>query len=113
MQSAKYWVCNADYKCYPIDMVVYYLVCDSEVSRNARVIDATGHNLVEGDCTNCDYTVDTGNEDNNDNDVTDPSDDCDCNCHKSGVQKFFFDFILLFQRIFGTNKECSCGVAHY
>ncbi len=95
------------------DFVVYCSVCNEEISRETVILETTGHNVVDGDCTNCDYTENTGNEDNNDNDVADPSDDCDCNCHKSGIQKFFFDFILLFQRIFGTNKECVCGVAHY
>lgn len=42
-----------------------------------------------------------------------PTDDCSCNCHKSGITRFFFDFILIFQKLFGTNKVCSCGVTHY
>lgn len=39
--------------------------------------------------------------------------DCSCNCHKGGIAKFFFNFILFFQRIFGMNQECACGVEHY
>ena len=38
---------------------------------------------------------------------------CSCNCHKSGVAKILFKFILVFQRIFGTNKVCDCSMAHY
>ena len=43
----------------------------------------------------------------------DPSIGCACNCHKSGISNFFFKFVLFFQRIFGANKSCSCGIAHY
>lgn len=40
-------------------------------------------------------------------------DNCSCNCHKGGISGFFFKLILFFQKIFKTNKTCSCGVAHY
>lgn len=59
---------------------------------------------TDGNCDNC--GTDVGVED-------DSNDDCSCNCHKSGITKFFFNFILFFQRLFGANKECACGVAHY
>lgn len=45
--------------------------------------------------------------------LLDPTIDCECNCHKSGISKFFFNFILFFQRLFGMNKECVCGIVHY
>ena len=38
---------------------------------------------------------------------------CDCNCHKSGIMGLLYDFILFFQRLFGFNKTCVCGRAHY
>ena len=38
---------------------------------------------------------------------------CTCNCHKSGIVKFFFNIILFFQLIFKQNKTCACGVNHY
>ena len=44
---------------------------------------------------------------------SDPTKDCDCNCHADGIKKFFFDFILFFQKLFRQNKECACGTAHY
>ncbi len=85
----------------------------------------TGHNIVDGVCQNCGITENVenddtntdnnenmGNEDNNE-DVTDPSENCDCNCHKSGISNFFFKFALFFQKIFGGNKYCGCGVTHY
>lgn len=45
--------------------------------------------------------------------VDTPTTDCSCSCHKSGISKFFFNIILFFQKLFGTNQECKCGVAHY
>lgn len=42
-----------------------------------------------------------------------PAIDCSCNCHKGGIAGFFFKIIIFFQRIFGMNKECKCGIAHY
>jgi hypothetical protein len=43
----------------------------------------------------------------------DPSVNCSCNCHKSGLSKILFKLILLFQRFLRTNKTCSCGASHY
>ena len=41
-------------------------------------------------------------------------DECSCYCHKSGIIRFFlFDIPLIFLRIFGLNKYCACGKAHY
>ena len=40
-------------------------------------------------------------------------DNCSCNCHASGIKKFFFNFILFFQKLFKKNAVCACGVAHY
>ncbi len=40
-------------------------------------------------------------------------DNCSCNCHASGIKKFFFNFILFFQKLFKKNAVCDCGVAHY
>lgn len=39
--------------------------------------------------------------------------ECDCDCHKSGIDKFFFNFILFFQKIFRLNRYCPCGETHY
>ncbi len=42
-----------------------------------------------------------------------PSTNCSCNCHKGGIVGFFFKLINFFEKIFGINKVCACGVAHY
>lgn len=37
---------------------------------------------------------------------------CSCNCHKGGISGFFFKLINFFQKLFGKNKVCACGVKH-
>ena len=84
------------------DIVVYCSVCDEEISRETVTIEATGHADNDGDgyCDTC-------------NELLDPTVECNCNCHKSGISNFFFKFALFFQKLFGSNKTCACGVAHY
>ncbi len=38
---------------------------------------------------------------------------CSCNCHAVGIKGLIFDFILFLQRLFGLNRTCKCGEAHY
>ncbi len=38
---------------------------------------------------------------------------CKCNCHAVGIKGLIFDFILFLQRLFGLNRTCKCGEAHY
>ena len=63
-----------------------------------ETIEPTGHNFEGSKCTNCDFNK---------------ADDCSCKCHKGGISGFFFKLILFFQKLFRTNKTCSCGVSHY
>lgn len=84
------------------EIVVYCSVCNEEISHETVIISATGHADNDGDGY-CDA----------DNELLDPTVECGCNCHRSGISRFFFNFILFFQRIFGANKTCDCGVAHY
>ena len=84
------------------DIVVYCSVCKEELSRETVTLDAVGHadNDGNGYCDTC-------------RELLDPTVECNCNCHKSGITKFFFNFILFFQKLFGSNRECACGIAHY
>lgn len=43
----------------------------------------------------------------------DPADTCSCNCHKDGFMGFIWKIINFFQKLFRTNKTCSCGAYHY
>lgn len=64
-------------------------------------ISATGHSDSDSDdyCDVCGYDLD-------------PQAHCSCSCHKSGLAKFFFTIINFFQKLFGSNKVCSCGAKH-
>ena len=42
-----------------------------------------------------------------------PEKECDCNCHKSGFMGFIWKIIRFFSKLFGVNKVCDCGKAHY
>ncbi len=59
-------------------------------------------------CGATDTAIDEGSKlDNNDNSK------CSCNCHKSGIMAFIWKILNFFYKIFGMNKTCICGVAHY
>ena len=66
--------------------------------KEVQTIPATGHSYNNGVCQNCGDDKTVG---------------CSCNCHKGGISKIIFKIILIFQKIFKTNKVCSCGVNHY
>ncbi len=48
-------------------------------------------------------------------DVPDEPTDTDCDhlCHKDGILGFFWKIISFFQRLFGIEQYCDCGVLHY
>ncbi len=89
------------------------------------VASCTTNGVMHGYCQDCTYyeVKTTPMTDHADNDgdgycdtcpeILDSTVECECNCHKSGISKFFFNLILFFQKLFGSNKECACGVAHY
>lgn len=60
-------------------------------------VDATGHSEGdnEGNCSACGEHI------------------CDHDCHKSGIAGFFWKIVCLFNKLFGSNKFCECGAAHY
>ncbi len=74
--------------------------CECGDSYTANVVPTTGHtdNDSNGYCDKCGAEL---------------AKNCSCNCHKGGISNFFFKIGLLFQRIFGKNKYCSCGAKHY
>lgn len=65
-------------------------------------VDALGHADNDGDGY-CDV----------DNELLDPSVECNHRCHKSGFAGFIWKVINFFNKLFGLNKNCDCGVAHY
>ena len=78
--------------------------CECGDSYVDNYVDETGHNANGDDvCDNCGETVEVEN----------PSENCSCDCHKTGISKFFFNLIIFFSKIFGANKVCACGAVHY
>ncbi len=77
--------------------------CGYSVTNNK--VSATGHNdgNADGVCDKCGNTMPE----------KDPSENCSCNCHKSGFMGFIWKIVLFFSRIFGANKTCGCGIKHY
>ena len=43
----------------------------------------------------------------------DMTENCTCICHKGGFMGFIYKIIRIFWKLFGTNKTCACGQAHY
>lgn len=85
------------------DIVIYCSVCDDELSRETETIEATDHSDNDGDGY-CDA----------DNELLDPSVECDHACHSdSFFRALFWKITRFFNKLFGTNKYCECGVAHY
>ena len=77
--------------------IIYVCTCGDSYT---EIVSATGHTFNEGEakCNNCNY---------------DKSDDCSCNCHKSGFVGLIWKILRFFYKLFKTNKVCGCGVAHY
>lgn len=43
----------------------------------------------------------------------DPSENCSCNCHKSGIMGIIWKILNFFYKLFKVKSVCACGVAHY
>ncbi len=86
---------RAEPSCTEAGSITYTCYCGDTYT---ETIPATGHTFDGSKCTSCGY---------------DKADECDCNCHASGIKKFFFKLILFFQKLFKKNAVCACGVAHY
>ena len=83
-------------------------VCGT-VTVGQTTINATGHkdNNFDGKCDSC--GVSSGTPDT----PSDSTENCSCNCHKGGIIGLIFKILLFFNKLFGQNKICACGVAHY
>lgn len=79
------------------------------ISNNDATEEADGTKTATCEfCGATDTVIDEGSKiDNNDNIK------CSCNCHKSGIMGLIWKIINFFYKIFGMNKTCACGVAHY
>lgn len=85
--------------------------CECGDSYISDYINAKGHNDANGDYK-CDYNCGYEFEKPADPTPSDPTEDCSCNCHAGGIKAFFFKILNFFQKLFGKNKVCACGVKH-
>lgn len=78
-------------------------VCGDTYTDNT--VPATGHKDENGDgiCDICQEEI-----------KADPSKNCTHICHnKNSFVQFIYKIVRFFWKLFGINKYCSCGVAHY
>lgn len=83
------------------------------ISNNDATEEADGTKTATCDfCGATDTVTDEGSKIVNNNDNNDNS-SCSCNCHKKGFSAFIWKILCFFYKIFGMNKTCACGIAHY
>lgn len=76
-------------------------------------------------CDNCNtvtdmsaFTENNAKTDSSTDDKTDNKNEnntvknCSCDCHKTGFTKLMFSIVNFFEKLFGSNKVCKCGVKH-
>lgn len=73
-----------------------------EVTVKQSTIEKIAHSDANGD-NKCDMCMS----------IIDPTKNCSCNCHKSGFSGLIWKILCFFYKIFGTNRVCGCGAAHY
>ena len=91
----KYKTEKIDKGCTEDSIVIYTCSCGDTYTETQS---APGHNFEGSSCKNCGY---------------DKTDECSCNCHKTGFMGFFWRIINFFNKLFKNNEMCLCGVAHY
>ena len=97
--------------------VKYCKYCHDDVEFEiAKTNDHTDNNK-DYKCDLCEIELEKPGQDEAETDTNkpaqDPSANCSCNCHKSGMANLVFRIILFFQKLFGANKTCGCGKSHY
>ena len=78
--------------CEEAGYTTYTCACGD--SYNDNFVAEKGHNYENQMCTSC------GKK-------------CSCNCHKTGFMGFVWKITRFFNKLFKTNRQCVCGVAHY
>lgn len=90
-------------------------VCRSCFDFETQSVKRLSHNDKDKNnvCDNCNAVMDMSvffpEKDDKPESDTSP---CSCDCHKDGFAKVMFSIINFFQKLFGSNKVCQCGVKH-
>ncbi len=66
----------------------------------------------EVEITECKHSYADGNDAICDLCEYNRAENCGCKCHQGGIAGFFFKIVLFFQKLFGQNKVCACGMNH-
>lgn len=66
----------------------------------------------EVEITECKHSYTDGNDATCDLCEYNRAENCGCKCHQGGIAGFFFKIVLFFQKLFGQNKVCACGMNH-
>lgn len=104
-----------------LNATIHFNECEHEYNTVVTPPTCTAQGYTTYTCNNCndgyksDYINATGHQDLDIDAYCDHCDELLCNhdCHKSGVSGLFWMIINFFNRLFGSNKTCSCGVTHY
>lgn len=87
------------------------------VSNNDATEEADGTKTATCEfCGATDTVTDEGSKivnNKDDNNADNNNSNCSCNCHKKGFSAFIWKILCFFYKIFGMNRTCACGVAHY
>lgn len=81
-------------------------VCACGDTYKSDFVPATGHsdNNTDSLCDSCGENL---------NPNSDSSTNCSHLCHKDGFMGFIWKILCFFFKLLGSNKICTCGVAHY
>ncbi|MBR3818586.1 MAG: hypothetical protein IKJ41_05485 [Clostridia bacterium] len=66
----------------------------------------------EVEITECKHSYADGNDATCDFCEYNRAENCGCKCHQGGIAGFFYKIVLFFQKLFGQNKVCVCGMNH-
>ena len=102
-----------------------YIFSDSHIHSYSETVTSStcvkrGYTTYTCECGNsyiANYTEMTEHRDNNADGICDECNfdntkNCSCNCHNGGIAGFFFKLINFFEKLFGKNKVCACGIKH-
>lgn len=90
----------------PEKTVVYYVTNDGRLEKLDSHYE-NGYIVFEASHFSHYALVDEGSN------ISNPTDNCDCICHKTGFVGFIYKIVRLFWKLFKINKTCSCGAVHY
>ena len=89
-----YMTAEIEPTCVKDGYIIYVCTCGDTYYETLKTNE---HNFNGSQCVDCGY---------------DKSEACSCNCHAGGIKALLFRIILFFQKLFGQNKVCACGMKH-